>query len=201
VQEGSDLISILDTQGNYKYVSPACMSILSRSQEDFFHQNAFLLVHPDEREIVIHYFSLVDYQKKIHIPPFRFLDGLGEYRWLESTVTNLMDDPAVQGLVVNSSEISDRVNYITAIEEQNKVLLDIAWMQSHVVRAPLARLMGLVNLLMLKSEDKKELSEDDLLVYIQNSAAELDDIIRDIVRKTESVNMKEETNSGTLPNE
>jgi diguanylate cyclase len=192
VQEGSDLISILDTKGNYKYVSPACVTILNRNVEEFFRNNAFDLVHPDEREKVIHFFSIVESREKVHIPPFRFLDGNNRYRWLESTVTNLMDDPAVQGLVVNSSEISERVNYITAIEEQNKVLLEIAWMQSHVVRAPLARLMGLVNLLMLKHDDLKEISTSDLLGYIQNSAEELDNIIRDIVRKTENINLNEE---------
>jgi diguanylate cyclase len=191
VQEGSDLISILDTKGNYKYVSPACTSILHRTIEDFFGNNAFDFIHPEERDKVVHYFSILESRKKIHIPPFRFLDGNNKYRWLESTVTNLLDDPAVQGLVVNSSEISERVNYITAIEEQNKVLLEIAWMQSHVVRAPLARLMGLVNLLMLKPNELQEISTNDLLEHIQNSAQELDNIIRDIVRKTENINMEE----------
>jgi PAS domain S-box-containing protein len=195
VQEGSDLISILDTKGNYKYVSPACVTILNRPTEDFFKSNAFDFIHADDREKVIYYFSILESRKKVHIPPFRFLDGNNKYRWLESTVTNLLDDPAVQGLVVNSSEISERVNYITAIEEQNKVLLDIAWMQSHVVRAPLARLMGLVNLLALQPNDLKEISTSDLLGYIQNSAEELDNIIKDIVRKTENINMNDENQS------
>jgi hypothetical protein len=190
VQEGSDLVSILDVEGNYRYVSPACVSILNRPIEDFFNTNAFDLVHPEDRDRVIHCFFVLRSQKKIEIPPFRFLDGQNNYRWLESTATNLLDDPAVLGLVVNSSEVTDRVNYIAAIEEQNKLLREIAWMQSHVVRAPLARLMGLVNLLTL-TDEIQEMSPGDLLGHIQTAAGDLDNIIREIVRKTETMNIME----------
>jgi PAS domain S-box-containing protein len=189
VQEGSDLISILDPEGNYHYVSPACVAILARRPEDFFKKNAFDFIHPDDRKRVIDDFDKLKVERKIRILPFRFLDGHNKYRWLETTATNLMDDPAVRGLVVNSSDITARVNYINAIEGQNKTLREIAWMQSHVVRAPLARLMGLVNLLLMTSENFKEMSREEMLVHIQNSALELDGIIREIVRKTESMNI------------
>ena len=72
-----------------------------------------------------------------------------------------------------------------AIQDQNKVLKDIAWTQSHVVRAPLARLLGLVTLLQL-GEESEELNKETILQYITDSANELDSIIKDISQKTYS---------------
>ena len=71
------------------------------------------------------------------------------------------------------------------LELQNKKLMEIAWTQSHEVRAPLARLMGLAQLLRHYPLEKIDLGNS--LDHILESANELDAIIRKIVRKTESV--------------
>ena len=81
-------------------------------------------------------------------------------------------------------DITENLKYIRTIEEQNQTFREIAWIQSHVVRAPLARMMGLMNLLEsveIKSEDQ------ELLNFIRQSAEELDQIIRDIVSKSENI--------------
>ena len=72
-----------------------------------------------------------------------------------------------------------------AVEMQNQRLMEIAWVQSHEVRAPLARIMGLVQLIRRYPEGHVDLN--DTLGHIVNSANELDEIIRKIVRKTEEI--------------
>jgi PAS domain S-box-containing protein len=88
--------------------------------------------------------------------------------------------------LVIATDISERMKYIQAIQEQNAMLREIAWIQSHVVRAPLARMMGLINLLDYDMPEKND--QVDLLSLIADAAHQLDGIIRDIVRKTEQVN-------------
>jgi PleD family two-component response regulator len=87
------------------------------------------------------------------------------------------------------TKINDRTSELLksnkAIQDQNKVLKEIAWTQSHVVRAPLARLLGLVTLLQL-GEESEELNRETILQYITDSANELDSIIKDISQKTYS---------------
>ena len=87
-------------------------------------------------------------------------------------------------------DVSDRRLYLQSIEEQNKKLKEIAWIQSHAVRAPLARIMGLVSLLMEEHEGL-ELDTDQILENISSSSKELDELIRNIVEKTENVKVKE----------
>ncbi len=87
--------------------------------------------------------------------------------------------------VILAHDISEKLDYIQAIEAQNKKLQDIAWMQSHVVRAPLARIMGLADLIQHCPDSGIE--SDELLGAINDSATELDNILRDITDKTEQI--------------
>tara|TARA_R110002124_G_scaffold57700_9_gene161479 strand:+ start:39453 stop:42476 length:3024 start_codon:yes stop_codon:yes gene_type:complete len=84
----------------------------------------------------------------------------------------------VSGAACFAKDITDKVNHIAEIEMQNKKLREIAWKQSHVVRAPVARIMGLINLQNSMNYSGDELQE--ILDYIMDSSKELDRIIRDI---------------------
>ncbi len=87
--------------------------------------------------------------------------------------------------VVLATDITERSKYIHAIELQNKKLKKIAWTQSHVVRAPLARIMGLIELLKDNSFEVDEKEKEQLLKDVFHSAIEFDEIIRKIVHTTE----------------
>lgn len=79
-------------------------------------------------------------------------------------------------------DITERINYIHTIEEQNIRLRDIAWAQTHLVRAPLARIMGLVDL--LKEAESENIDEQQVLSYLHSSAKELDEVIKGIIDKS-----------------
>jgi len=87
--------------------------------------------------------------------------------------------------VILANDITERITYIKTIEEQNKKLKEISWIQSHEVRAPLARLMSVVQLI---QEENKEEDRDLMYKYILDSANELDQIIRKISVKAEAIN-------------
>ncbi len=109
VQNGSDLIAILDFEANYQYVSPTSSTVLGIAPEGFIGKNAFEFIHPDEKEAVNASFERLKNEKQIAITPFRFKHGDGSWRWVETIATNLMDDPAVRGLVANSRDVTERI--------------------------------------------------------------------------------------------
>jgi PAS domain S-box-containing protein len=84
--------------------------------------------------------------------------------------------------VILANDITERLNYIKAIEEQNEKLMEISWMQSHVIRAPLARIIGLIPLINDVKDDTSE--REKMLYYLLISANELDEVIRTISDKT-----------------
>ncbi len=100
--------------------------------------------------------------------------------WFETSIY-----PSETGLSVYIKDISERVLYIKDIVSKNKRLEEIAYTQSHIVRAPLARIIGIINLIKELSFDTQE--QADMLHYLTISANELDNVIKDIVNKTEDI--------------
>jgi PAS domain S-box-containing protein len=92
--------------------------------------------------------------------------------------SNLITYKGVKAKVVLASDVTERVRYIQAIEAQNQKLRDISWMQSHVIRAPLSRIMALLPMLALP----QDLDQEQKLVYdyLIASANELDQVIHAI---------------------
>jgi PAS domain S-box-containing protein len=179
VQDGSDLIAIIDEQGNYKYVSPTSFPILGIKATDLIGKNAFEFIHPDDRQGTVSDFRHLKYQKQVELLPFRFKNAKGEYRWIETIITNMVDDPAIDGIICNSRDITERIESRIKMEESISRLKEIAWIQSHEIRAPLARIMGLVDLLegFSAESDKK-----DCIKHLKTSSQELDVAIRGIMQ-------------------
>ncbi len=96
--------------------------------------------------------------------------------------SNFVDYKGKNAKVTIASDVTERLNYIKAIEAQNQKLREISWMQSHVVRAPLARIMGLIQI--FKDTNSAEEEKEKALDYILLSANELDDVIKEITHKT-----------------
>ncbi len=110
----------------------------------------------------------------------------GEKFWVNMEIAPVSDGKGwFSHWITIQRDVSERVNYMKAIEQQNIKFRDIAWMQSHLVRAPLARIMGVLELLRFNSKEESE--NTDLITYLLSSATELDEIIRTIVKKTEQV--------------
>ncbi len=84
--------------------------------------------------------------------------------------------------LVIARDITEQVNYTKAIEAQNAQLQEIAFIQSHGVRLPLARIMGLIELITHNENDQVD---PKLLGYLDQSAKELDEVIRTITKKSE----------------
>jgi PAS domain S-box-containing protein len=91
----------------------------------------------------------------------------------------------VKATIAITTDITERLNYIKAIEDQNEKLKEISWMQSHIIRAPLSRIMGLIPLIENAEEDKDEIGK--MLRYLVLSANELDEVIKNITDKTKVV--------------
>jgi PAS domain S-box-containing protein len=69
----------------------------------------------------------------------------------------------------------------------NAILQEIAWINSHELRRPVASLLGLIGLLKDTSEEKER---KDCLVMLEASSKELDDIVRDINQKIDFLKTK-----------
>lgn len=88
------------------------------------------------------------------------------------------------GISDNVKNITTDKNHVDKIVEQNKMLNEIAWEQSHLVRKPLANILALVNLIK-HTYTLEELA--DLNQMLETSALELDRVILQINTKSRQV--------------
>ena len=117
VQDGSDLISIVDANFNYLYNSPASHAVfgLGPSQlqntnfKDYIHEEDILELEDDLKKLRI--------QKRVQLPSYRVRGTENTWRWMETIMTNLKEEPAIGGIVMNSRDITEFV-------EQEKELLE-----------------------------------------------------------------------------
>lgn len=86
----------------------------------------------------------------------------------------------VKANLVIITDISESIKHIQAIEEQNNKLKEIAYMQSHIIRVPVANIMGLTNLLFYQGNDD---TENELIHHLKQSVEQLDDVIRNMVKE------------------
>ncbi|MBL7719245.1 MAG: PAS domain S-box protein [Flavipsychrobacter sp.] len=93
--------------------------------------------------------------------------------------------PTDNGLAVYFRNITSERTYLQRIEQQNEVLNDIARTQSHEVRGPVARIIGLAEL--LNHTDASDPANSEIIQGIKTSALELDSIIKKVVSKTSAL--------------
>jgi signal transduction histidine kinase len=76
-----------------------------------------------------------------------------------------------------------------ALLNQNKKLLDHAFINAHKVRSPLARILGLVNL--IGKEITLSHKGNEMLGHLNGSAQELDEVLREVRANLEAAEFKE----------
>lgn len=110
VENGSDLIAVSDAAGLLVYGSPAYLSLLGYDPVENIGQPLIDQVHPDDRPALLSAgLALMKTPGARARLDFRVGDVHGLWRWVEATVSNRLDDPAVRGFVTNTRDITDRV--------------------------------------------------------------------------------------------
>jgi PAS domain S-box-containing protein len=109
VENGSDIISVVTEDGDFEYNSPSIERILGYSTDELYGENAFDLIHVEDREDVVQQFAeMIDSPEgTTETVEFRFQDADGEWVWVES-VGSSHRSTEVGGYVINSRDITDR---------------------------------------------------------------------------------------------
>jgi len=111
VENSSDSFAIINQQGKPTYASPSIESILGFTEDEFKELYIIDLVHPDFLEVaneswqnILQNPGVPTYKKPILI---KHKDG--RWRWMEGTITNLLNDPAVNGIIDNFRDVTEKL--------------------------------------------------------------------------------------------
>jgi len=109
IEESSDVVALIDREGTLTYVSPSVARILGYMPDELIGLNALALIHPLDLDFTKQVFEdLLQEPSKIVTAEIRYKEKKGSWRWIEGLGKNLLEEPAVNAVVVNFRDITDR---------------------------------------------------------------------------------------------
>jgi len=109
VQNASDVIAILDSDGRIGYASPAAQSVWGQTPDELRGATLVDLVHPDERASAdVYLANLLAQPGGTLVNEVRLRHSDGTWRDFEVVATNMLDQPAVEGVVATCRDITQR---------------------------------------------------------------------------------------------
>ncbi len=110
-RRAADPAMVIDVEGRIGYVSPSFTEVLGYSADNIMGRNAFELLHPDQeasaRQVLA---GLVPRHGATERLLVRGLDQAGEWHWFDAVATNCLDDPGIDGLIVNLREVTAEID-------------------------------------------------------------------------------------------
>jgi diguanylate cyclase (GGDEF)-like protein/PAS domain S-box-containing protein len=115
VRNSADVILIAAADGTIKYESPAVARVLGYDPEARQGTSLFDAIHFSDADWISRLFSDIVASPGAEVTAdFRARHADGTWRWLGTTAKNLLDEPSVDGIVVNYHDITER----RSLEEQ-----------------------------------------------------------------------------------
>jgi PAS domain S-box-containing protein len=122
-EKGADYITVVNAAGLITYENPTAIRTLGFDAGDLMGRNVFDFAHPEDQAAVRRLFDEVVASKEHTVEAeVRARARSGAWRWLHVVATNLLDDPAVGGVVLNSRDVTERREAVKELRRMNEVL-------------------------------------------------------------------------------
>ncbi len=179
-----DLIVVTEADLRIAYMTPSAQRVFGRRPTELENEPFTHIVHPDDSHVVLdHVLDLKGDAEEAATFEVRMQHASGEWRTIAWTASNLLDDPSVNGYVLNGFDVTearqaseDLLAARDAALVASKTKSEFVSMMSHEIRTPMNGVIGLTELLMETDldDDQQELasgvkvSADRLLVIIND---------------------------------
>jgi PAS domain S-box-containing protein len=114
IENSTDVITVVRPDGTIDYESPALTRVTGYKPEELVGHNVFEFVHPED-----HAAARTALARLLATPggtsepvEIRFVGADGSYRLLEAIGKNLVEEPAVKGILIHSRDISLRMQLV-----------------------------------------------------------------------------------------
>lgn len=117
VQQSSDVFEIISPDFTIQYISPAVEKIIGYAPEERIGKNALEFLEEEQKQKFI---KMVDYV--LEYPEERMQSDLtlkdqnGKVSYLTYTMSNQLQEPSIQGIIINWRDITDRIENQKEIE-------------------------------------------------------------------------------------
>lgn len=174
IENISDLITVVDSDGRVTYESPSAEDVLGYEPERLLNTQTLDRVHPEDRTEASERFSeLAANPGRRERFEYRVQHADGSWRTLEGVATNPEED-LVDGIILASRDVTERRQRERELEQSNDRLEQFAGVVSHDLRNPLNVIAG-------RAELAKETDDDEHIEQITHAADRMETIIEDLL--------------------
>lgn len=121
VQNGSDLIGVIGGDGNYIHAGGSIKKATGYDSISLIDKTPFSFIHADDWNIIKTALKDIRTNSFVKIPPYRYINSAGKWCWMQTILTNLLDDPSVNGIIANSRDITESKIAADEIEKLSMV--------------------------------------------------------------------------------
>ena len=107
MEQALDAVAVLEPDGTIRYQSPSFTDVFGYEPSELVGRSAFELVHPDDQSGI-----LSEYAAKIAVPGatarrrYRYRHKDGSWRTVESVGRNMVDDPTIRGVLIQTRDMT-----------------------------------------------------------------------------------------------
>ncbi|MBW8332048.1 MAG: PAS domain S-box protein [Prolixibacteraceae bacterium] len=123
IENSSDAISLVDSNGIEFYHSSSCQHILGYSDVERKGRSMMELIHPDDRESMINMFTdILKNPGILTLLPTRVKHSNGSWIWIEGVANNLLTDSDIQAIVINFRDVTERKQFELKLQRSEQEL-------------------------------------------------------------------------------
>lgn len=120
LEYSSDYLFITDESGEITYVTPSVKRVLGYDPDEITGEHVFKYTHPNDVQKATEAFAgSLDRPGEEFTGEFRSKHADGGYRWLKLRGRNLLDEPAIGGILINGKDITTRKQHEVELCEVN----------------------------------------------------------------------------------
>ena len=127
-ERSTDVIAILNAEGQVRYVSPSFTAVLGYEPEAIINSTGLQLMHPDDAPAAQAMLDeVIQHGLDSGRGEYRVRAAGGSYRYLDMRVRNLLADPVINGIAIDARDITERrvaEQALRASEERFRKILE-----------------------------------------------------------------------------
>jgi PAS domain S-box-containing protein len=121
IEKSHDGIAMMDSNNKLLYISQSVKQILGYSIEELANADPQEYIHPDDHaEYISVMIRTMANPSATLSARYRIRNKSGEWRWIQSTITNLLGEPSVRAILFNYTDVTEQVQTSAQLESHRK---------------------------------------------------------------------------------